>query len=61
MRKLAALKYIRAFPRRWVKDFLDEYMAADQFYYNVIHWFDFGISVPRDKMLRAAGKALANA
>lgn len=61
VRKLASLKYVRAFPRRRVKAFLDEYMAADQFYYNVIHWFDFGISVPRDRMLRAAGKALVDA
>ena len=61
VRKLASLKYVRAFPRRQVKAFLDEYMAADQFYYNVIHWFDFGISIPRDRMLRAAGKALVDA
>ena len=61
VRKLASLKYVRAFPRRRVKRFLEEYMAADQFYYNVIHWFDFGISVPRDRMLRAAGRAVMNA
>jgi hypothetical protein len=61
VRKLASLKYVRTFPRRRVKVFLDEYMAADQFYYNVIHWLDFGISVPRDRMLRAAGKALVDA
>ncbi|WP_052893314.1 DUF4062 domain-containing protein [Pseudomonas lundensis] len=61
VRKLASLKYVRAFPRRQVKVFLDEYMAADQFYYNVIHWFNFGISVPRDRMMRAAGKALVDA
>jgi Domain of unknown function (DUF4062) len=61
VRKLASLKYLRAFPRRRLKQFLDTYMAAEQFYYNVIHWFDFGISVPRDRMLRAAGKALADA
>ncbi|MFN3987810.1 MAG: DUF4062 domain-containing protein [Rhodocyclaceae bacterium] len=60
VRKSASLKYVRAFPRRRVKRFLDEYMAADHVYYNVIHWFDFGISVPRDRMLRAAGKALAD-
>jgi hypothetical protein len=61
VRKLASLKYLRAFPRRRVKQFLDTYMGAEQFYYNVIHWFDFGISVPSDRMLRAAGKALADA
>ncbi|WP_281717989.1 DUF4062 domain-containing protein [Pandoraea apista] len=61
VRKLASLKYVRTFPRRRVKQFLEEYMAADQFYYNVIHWFDFGASVPGERMLRAAGKALVDA
>jgi hypothetical protein len=61
VRKSTSLKYVRAFPRRRVKQFLDEYMVADQFYYNVIHWLDFGLSVPRDRMLRAAGKALEGA
>jgi hypothetical protein len=46
VRKSASLKYVRAFPRRRVKQFLDKYMAADHFYYNVIHWLDFGLSVP---------------
>ncbi|AVD92377.1 hypothetical protein C4Q27_08070 [Pseudomonas sp. SWI36] len=58
VRKLASLKYVRAFSRRQAKVFLDKYMAADQFYYNVVHWFDFGISVPRDRMLRAAKKVM---
>jgi hypothetical protein len=61
VRKLASLKYLRAFPRRRAKQFLDTYMAAEQSYYNVIHWFDFGISVPRRRMLRAAGQVLADA
>jgi hypothetical protein len=61
VRKLAALKYVRAFPRNRVKQFLCDYMAADKFYYNVIHWLDFGLSVPRDRMMRAAGKVLAGA
>jgi len=61
VRKLTSLRFIRAFPRNRSTAFLDQYMAADQFYYNVIHWFDFGISVPRDIMLRAAAKTLAEA
>ncbi|WP_321880982.1 DUF4062 domain-containing protein [Burkholderia cepacia] len=61
VRKVASLKYVRAMPRRRTEQFLEEYMAADQFYYNVIHWFDFGTSVPRERMLRAAGKALVEA
>lgn len=61
VRKVASLKYLRVFSRRRMKQFLDSYMASEQFYYNVIHWFDFGLSVPRDRMLRAAGKALTDA
>jgi hypothetical protein len=61
VRKLASLKYVRVFPRHRMKQFLEDYMAADQFYYNVIHWFDFGISVPRQRMLSAAGKILVDA
>ncbi|MBC2692754.1 DUF4062 domain-containing protein [Pseudomonas kielensis] len=61
VRKMTSLKFIRAFPRNRSTSFLNDYMAADQFYYNVIHWFDFGISVPRDLMLRAAAKALSEA
>lgn len=60
VRKLASLKYVRAYPRRQIRRFLDDYMAADQFYYNVIHWFDFGASVPREMMLRAGGKVLVD-
>lgn len=59
VRKLASLKFIRAFPRHRIKAVLESYMAADQFYYNVVHWLDFGISVPKERMLRAAGRLLA--
>lgn len=61
VRKKASLMYVRAFPRNQVKQFLENYMATDQFYYNVIHWLDFGISVPKERMLHAARKALSDA
>jgi hypothetical protein len=38
------------------KDVLEEYHSADQLYYNVIHWLDFGLSVPRHEMLRGAAR-----
>lgn len=60
VRKLSALKFVRTRARRDVKQFLEKYMAADHFFYNVIHWLDFGISVPRERMLRAAGDVLAD-
>lgn len=59
VRKMASLKYVRVFPRRRITQLLEDYMSADHFYYNVIHWLDFGVSVPREMMLRAARKALA--
>lgn len=61
VRKLASLKYVRTFSRSRMMQFIEEYMAADQFYYNVIHWFDFGISVPRNRMLLAAARTLTDA
>lgn len=61
VRKLASLKYVRSFPRQRVKHFLEQYMNAEHFYYNVTHWLDFGISTPKERMLRAAGKLLAAA
>jgi hypothetical protein len=60
VRKLTALKFVRTRARREVKQFLEKYVAADHFYYNVIHWLDFGVSVPRDRMLRAAGDVMAD-
>ena len=61
VRKWAALKFVRAFPRRKVKQLLDKFLAANQFYYNVIHWLDFGLSAPRDRVLRAALKLMTEA
>jgi hypothetical protein len=61
VRKVCSLKCAHAFPRRRVRSFLEDYLRADQIYYNVIHWLDFGISVPRDRMLRAATEALMKA
>jgi hypothetical protein len=60
VRKVVSLRYVHSFPRRRVTQLLDTYIAADQYYYNVIHWLDFGVSVPRGRMLGAAGKALTD-
>jgi hypothetical protein len=58
VRKIVSLKYIRVFNRHRIKQFLETCIGSDQVYYNVVHWLDFGISVPRDRMLRAARMAL---
>lgn len=59
VRKASALKAIVSFPKKRIADVLEEYHSADQFYYNVIHWLDFGLSVPRREMLRGAARELA--
>jgi hypothetical protein len=61
VRKAASLKCVRVLPRRRLKQILDVYMSADHCYYNVIHWLDFGLSVPRDRMLRAVAKLVVQA
>jgi hypothetical protein len=43
-----------------VGEILATYLSADPFYYNVIHWLDFGISVPRQAMIRGAGLAISD-
>ena len=59
VRKATALKAVVSFPKKRIAEVLDEYLSADQFYYNVIHWLDFGLSVPRREMLRGAARELA--
>jgi hypothetical protein len=59
VRKAAALKCIRALPKDRVAKLLADYISGDQYrYYNVVHWLDFGVSIPRDRALLAAEKVL---
>jgi hypothetical protein len=58
VRKATVLKAITALTKKRVREILSTYSAAGQFYYNVIHWLDFGLSVPRRAMLRGAELAL---
>lgn len=59
VRKASALKVILSFAKKRIAAVLNEYHSATQFYYNVIHWLDFGLSVPRAEMLRGAARELA--
>jgi hypothetical protein len=60
VRKVSALKCIRALPKERVRRLLADYVSGGrQYYYNVVHWLDMGISVPRERGLAAAKKALA--
>lgn len=61
IRKCAALKCVMSLPKKRVTKLLDSYITSDGFhYYNVIHWLDFGISVPRDRVLQAVEKVFNN-
>ena len=59
VRKGTALKSIRALPKGRVEALLDSYTDRDKKrYYNVIHWLDFGISVPRERAVSAVQRVL---
>lgn len=59
VRKVAALKCVRALPERRVSNLLRAYMRQEApYYYNVVHWLDFGVSTPKDHKLVGVKKAL---
>lgn len=58
VRKTAALKCIRSFTRSRLVEILDRYMAEDRRYYNVSHWLDMGMSLPRATASKIAIRAL---
>jgi len=54
IRKVTSLKVIRSLPGQRIKALLDRYLESDgQRYYNVIYWLDFGISLPKSRVMRA--------
>lgn len=60
VRKATAIKCIRSLKKSRLESILANYTEADNYrYYNVIHWLDFGISVPRDRSMQVAGRLLA--
>ena len=59
VRKTAALKCVRALPKKRIAKLLADYISIGKLrYYNVVHWLDFGVSTPRDRASLAAEKAL---
>ena len=58
-RKLAAMKSIRSLTKQRLKRIFDDYMNRDQRYYNVIHWLDMGISLPKARAITAAARVLS--
>lgn len=59
VRKATVLKCIRHLPRRRLDKLLTLQLGSDQTrYYNVSHWLDLGLSVPRDRVVLAAQREL---
>ena len=57
LRKVAALKCIRALPKGRLAQLLNAYVSGDAHrYYNVIHWLDLGVSIPKERARSAAGR-----
>jgi hypothetical protein len=59
VRKSTVLKCVLHLPRHRLVELLERHVSDGRpTYYNVVHWLDFGISVPRDRMLIAASMVL---
>ncbi|MDO9268238.1 MAG: DUF4062 domain-containing protein [Methylobacter sp.] len=60
VRKSAALKCVKVLAKGRIEKLLADYVSDGKpYYYNVIHWLDFGVSTPRDRALKAAEKVLS--
>lgn len=58
VRKVASIKVVRTFAKKQIKSILNAYVGRDKFrYYNVIHWLDLGVSMPRDEARKVARAA----
>jgi len=61
VRKVASLKCVKVLPKRRIERLLNEYaVSGESYYYNVVHWLDFGVSTPRDRSKLAVKKVLNN-
>ena len=59
IRKTAAILAVRAFTHKKLKSLLETYISSDSYrFYNVIHWLDLGVSLPRSVSKAVARKAM---
>jgi hypothetical protein len=58
VRKAASLTCVKFLPKRRLGKLLSTYLSGDQWYYNVIHWLDFGVSLPKERATAGATRAL---
>jgi hypothetical protein len=58
VRKAASLMCVKFLPKRRLEKILSEYLSGDQWYYDVIHWLDFGVSLPKERAIAGAMRTL---
>ena len=59
VRKAAALKCVRSLSKTRISSLLSDYISGDtKRYYNVTHWLDLGVSIPKGRAQQAAGKVI---
>lgn len=60
LRTTTCLKCLSAYSQRRLKELADQYAGTDiKYFYDVVHWFDFGISIPSPRVRAAANDELA--
>jgi|GEM_PF-5912823 len=53
VRKSMAIQICRFRTKSDMREILRRYTSGGQYFYNVVHWLDFGISVPKDTISRS--------
>lgn len=59
VRKITVLRSIKNYSKVRLKQTLEDYVSNAQRYYNVIHWLDMGLSVPKELSAPAVVKTIA--
>lgn len=58
LRNIVALKRVAALPKARLQRLFSSYTTEFPYFYDVIHLLDFGITVPKEKAVSAAKRAL---
>jgi hypothetical protein len=59
VRKVTSIKCAKIFSKSYLISLLEKYVKPAQYFYNVVHWLDFGISLPKPRVVTACNKILA--
>jgi hypothetical protein len=58
VRKAVAIRAVQALTKERINNIISNYVSLGTYYYNVIHWLDFGASAPRGQAILSAKKIL---